>query len=105
MWKSRIVIKKMKRTPIHPGENLADELIELGMSGTELARQIQVPPNRISQIVAGKRSISADTALRLGKWFGTGPKIWLNLQQTYDLDLARQEIGSTLENIKPHEAA
>ncbi len=105
MWRSWIIIKKMKRTPIHPGEILADELTELGMSGAELARQIHVPPNRISQIVAGKRSISADTALRLGKWFGTGPKIWLNLQQTYDLDLARQEIGSALENITPREAA
>ncbi len=95
----------MTRTPIHPGEILADELAELGMSGAELARKICVPPNRISQIVAGKRSISADTALRLGKWFGTGPKIWLNLQQAYDLDLARREIGPALDDIAPRQAA
>jgi len=95
----------MARNPIHPGEILADELTELGISAAELARQINVPPNRISQILAGKRSVTADTALRLGKWFGTGPKIWLNLQQAYDLDVAQIEIGLELEIIKPLEAA
>jgi addiction module HigA family antidote len=95
----------MARNPIHPGEILADELTELGISAAELARQINVPANRISQILSGKRSVTADTALRLGKWFGTGPKIWLNLQQAYDLDVAQIEIGSELEIIKPLEAA
>jgi addiction module HigA family antidote len=95
----------MARKPIHPGEILADELTELSMSAAELARQINVPANRISQILSGKRSITADTALRIGKWFGTGPKIWLNLQQAYDLDVANLEIGSDLEIIKPREAA
>ncbi|BBO87222.1 HigA family addiction module antitoxin [Desulfosarcina ovata] len=95
----------MARNPIHPGEILADELSEIGISAAELARQINVPANRISQILSGKRNITADTALRLGKWFGTGPKIWLNLQQSYELDLAKQEIGSDLEAIKPREAA
>ncbi len=95
----------MARNPIHPGEILADELTELGISAAELARQINVPPNRISQILSGKRSVTADTALRLGKWFGTGPKIWLNLQQAYDLDVAQIEIGPELEIIKPLEAA
>lgn len=95
----------MARKPIHPGEILADELTEIGMSAAELARQINVPANRISQILSGKRSITADTALRIGKWFGTGPKIWLNLQQAYDLDVAKLEIGSDLEIIKPREAA
>ena len=95
----------MAREPIHPREILADELEELGLSAAELARQINVPPNRISQIVSGKRSITADTALRLGKWFGTGPKIWLNLQQAYDLDLAKLQLAHDLENIKPREAA
>ena len=95
----------MAREPIHPGEILADELKELGMSAAELARQIKVPANRISQIISGKRSISADTALRLGKWFGNGPKIWLNLQQAYDLDVARLELGKDLEIIKTREAA
>ena len=78
----------MARRPIHPGEILVDELTEINMSAAELARKINVPANRISQILSGKRSITADTALRIGKWFGTGPKIWLNLQQAYDLDVA-----------------
>ena len=95
----------MPRTPIHPGEILADELAELGISAAELARLIHVPANRISQILAGKRNITADTALRLGRWFGTGPQLWLNLQQAYELDLARQEIGNALEAIEPRTTA
>ena len=95
----------MARTPIHPGEILQDELAELNMAAAELARAINVPPNRITQILAGKRSISADTALRLGKWFGTGPRLWLNLQQTYELDLASQKLGGTLKKIKTRKAA
>jgi addiction module HigA family antidote len=93
----------MARTPIHPGEFLSDELRELGISAAELARLIHVPANRVSQIIAGKRHITADTALRLGRWFGTGPQLWLNLQQAYDLDLARQELGSVLDDIEPRE--
>ncbi len=95
----------MARNPIHPGEILADELTEVGNSAAELARQINVPANRISQILSGKRSITADTALRLGRWFGTGPKISLNLQQAYEFDMAKIEIGPDLETIKPLEAA
>jgi addiction module HigA family antidote len=95
----------MAREPIHPGEILADELTELGISAAELARQIKVPANRISQIISGKRSITAATALRLGKWFGTGPKIWLNLQQAYDLDVATLEMGSDLDIIEPRSTA
>jgi addiction module HigA family antidote len=95
----------MTREPIHPGEMLADELDELGLSAAELARKINVPANRISQIIAGKRAITADTALRLGKWFGTGPKIWLNLQQAYDLDLAKLQLARELKEIKPREPA
>ncbi len=95
----------MAREPIHPGEILADELTELGISAAELARQIKVPANRISKILSGKRSITADTALRLGRWFGTGPKIWLNLQQAYDLDVAALEMGSDLDIIEPRNAA
>jgi antitoxin HigA-1 len=91
----------MARTPIHPGEILSDELRELGISAAELARLIHVPANRISQIIAGKRDITADTALRLGRWFGTGPQLWLNLQQAYDLDIARHELGRALETIEP----
>ena len=95
----------MARTPIHPGEILADELAELNIASAELARAIRVPPNRITQIIAGKRAISADTALRLGKWFGTGPRLWLNLQQAYELDLASQELEDTLKKIKTRKAA
>ena len=91
----------MARTPIHPGEILSDELHELGISAAELARLIHVPANRVSQILSGKRNITADTALRLGRWFGTGPQLWLNLQQAYDLDLARQQLGEELEAIGP----
>ena len=91
--------------PIHPGEILSDELAELNIAAAGLARAIQVPPNRITQIIAGKRSVSADTALRLGKWFGTGPRLWLNLQQTYELDLATQELKDTLGKIRTRKAA
>lgn len=101
----------MARTPIHPGEILADELEALGLSAAELARLIDVPSNRISQIIAGKRTITADTALRLGRYFGTSPDLWMNLQKTYDLDLAREEIEPVLESLpqrpqisSPHEA-
>jgi len=69
----------MARPAIHPGEVLAEELEELGVSPTELSRQLCVPPNRITQIIQGKRSITGDTALRLGHWFGTSPQFWLNL--------------------------
>ena len=75
------------------------------MAAAELARAIRVPPNRITQIIAGKRSISADTALRLGKWFGTGPRLWLNLQQAYELDLASKDLEDTLKKIKTRKAA
>lgn len=96
---------EMGRRPIHPGEFLRDELEEIGISAAELARRIHVPPNRVSQILAGKRDITANTALRLGRWFGTGPAIWLNLQKAYELDLARHELGPALDAIEPRVAA
>ncbi|HME00668.1 MAG TPA: HigA family addiction module antitoxin [Terriglobia bacterium] len=89
----------MARTPIHPGEILADELKEIGISAAQLARTLEVPANRISQIVAGKRAISADTALRLARYFGTSADLWMNLQKTYDLDLARQQLGKAISHI------
>ncbi len=89
----------MARTPIHPGEILADELKEIGVSAAELARTLDVPANRVSQIIAGKRSITADTALRLGRYFGTSPDLWMNLQKTYELDLARQQLGKAIKHI------
>jgi len=89
----------MARPVIHPGEVLAEELEALGVSPTELSRQLSVPPNRITQIIQGKRSITGDTALRLGHWFGTSPQFWLNLQVAYDLRVAEQEAGSEIERL------
>ena len=86
----------MPRTPIHPGEILQDELDELGISAAALARQIDVPANRVSQILTGRRAITADTALRLARWFDTSAELWMNLQQTYELDLARQRSGEAI---------
>ncbi|MHC5823343.1 MAG: HigA family addiction module antitoxin [Nostoc sp.] len=77
----------MSRPPIHPGKILADELDELQMSASELARILHVTTNRITEIINGERSITADTALRLGQWFGTGAELWMNLQKNYELRL------------------
>lgn len=87
----------MTRPAIHPGEILADELNELGMSAAELARTLHVPPNRITQILNGERAITADTALRLGQWLGTGPELWLNLQKNYELRLVEQDKGQEIK--------
>ncbi len=89
----------MPRRPIHPGEILADEIKDLDISAAQLARTLDVPPNRVSQIVAGKRAITADTALRLARYFGTSPDLWMNLQKTYDLDLARKTLGKAINHI------
>ncbi|MFQ5716645.1 MAG: HigA family addiction module antitoxin [Nitrospinales bacterium] len=94
-------MKKDWRDPIHPGEHLSDELDEIGMNGHELAKRLNVPPNRISQILNGKRGVTADTAMRLGKFFGTGPEFWLSIQQKYDLELARKEGAGDLKTIEP----
>jgi addiction module HigA family antidote len=96
---STIIEVVMARTPIHPGEHLAIELDELGMSAAELARQIDVPVNRITAIINGERGVTADTALRLGHWFGTTPEFWLNLQSLYELRLARQEVGERVKKL------
>src|SRR4249919_3080279 len=86
----------LARTPIHPGEHLAEELRELGLSAAELSRQIDVPVNRITGIIHGQRGITADTALRLGHWFGTSPQFWMNLQQNYELRLAESQVGAKI---------
>jgi addiction module HigA family antidote len=80
----------MPRPAIHPGEILTEELAELGVTPTELSRQINVPPNRITQIIHGRRSVTGDTALRLGHWFGTSAQFWLNLQSAYDVRVAEE---------------
>ncbi len=86
----------MPRAPVHPGEHLAEELRELGITAAELSRQIDVPVNRITGIIHGQRGITADTALRLAHWFGTSPQFWMNLQQLYELRLAESEVGAEI---------
>ena len=88
--------RKMK--PITPGETLLEEFLKpMGLSQTALSRDIGVPPRRINEIVLGKRSITADTALRLGRYFGMSPQFWLNLQTRYDLETAADKLGKALE--------
>ena len=87
------------RPAIHPGEILAEELAALDVTPTQLAREIKVPANRITQIIQGRRSITGDTALRLGHWFGTNPQFWLNLQSAHDIRVAAQEMGAKLARL------
>jgi addiction module HigA family antidote len=84
---------------VHPGEVLKDELDGLGVTPTEFARQIDVPPNRISQIIAGKRAVTGDTALRFGHWFGTEPQFWLNLQSAYEIRIAKEKAGQEIARL------
>ena len=89
----------MTVTAIHPGEHLAEELKELGMSATELARKLDVPPNRITGILNGQRGITGDTALRLAHFFGTSPEFWLNLQSLYELRVAQKKVGRSIQGL------
>ena len=92
-------MSKIVMSPIHPGELLQEEFLEpLGLSQYRLAKDISVPPRRINEIVHGKRSISADTALRLARYFGTTDRFWLNLQSRYDLELEKDRLGARLES-------
>lgn len=93
-----------KLTPITPGEILLEEFLEpLNISQTQLAKDINVPPNRISQIIHGKRDISADTALRLGKYFRIEPEFWLNLQVRYNVKIAKSKLGDKIDQeVKSH---
>jgi addiction module HigA family antidote len=92
--------------PIHPGEILAEEFLEpLGISQYRLAVAIAVPPRRINEIVHGKRRISADTALRLARYFGTSERFWMNLQNRYDLEIERDRLAKDLRQIKPFQVA
>ena len=86
----------MARMAIHPGEHIADELEALNMSASELARQLHIPTNRLTDIIRGRRGISADTALRLAWWMGTTPEYWMNLQRNYEFRLAEQEQGEKI---------
>ena len=87
-----------KMTPVHPGEILQEEfLVPMGLSQYRVAKEISVPPRRINEIVHGKRSITADTALRLARYFGTSERFWLNLQARYDLEIEKDRLGKRLE--------
>jgi addiction module HigA family antidote len=88
----------MKVAPIHPGEILLEEFLEpMGISQYRLAKDITVPPRRINEVVHGKRAISADTALRLSRYFGTSERFWLNLQSRFDLETEKDRLGERLE--------
>jgi antitoxin HigA-1 len=89
----------MARPAIHPGEHLAEELKEIGLSASALARQLGVPPNRVTAILNGDRDITADTALRLGHYFGTSAEFWLNLQSLYALRVAARELGRKIDRL------
>lgn len=92
--------------PIHPGEVLMEDFIKgFEITQNKLAVSIGVPPRRINEIVHGKRGITADTALRLGKYFGMEPKFWLNLQSRYELELAEEKVGEQIAEIQPLDAA
>lgn len=98
-------MKKKFGDPIHPGEILADELDFLGMNASELATHLGVPKNRIYGLLKGTRNITADTALRLGAFFGMGPRIWLNLQKSYELDVAMKNMDKSIQKIVPYKPA
>jgi antitoxin HigA-1 len=92
-------MKEEKIRPVHPGEILLEEFLKpMGISQNKLALDIRVPPRRINEIVHGKRRISADTALRLGRYFGTSPQFWLGLQMDYDLDIEEDRLGGKLQD-------
>ena len=92
-------MKNKKLPPIHPGEILKEEFLEpMGISQYRLAKDISVPPRRINEIVHGKRAITADTALRLGRFFTMSPQFWLNLQTRYDLEVTEDQLDNKLDN-------
>lgn len=96
----------MSRPAIHPGVHIRNELEELDMSAAQLASELGIPANRLTEIIRGRRGITADTALRLARWLGTTPDLWMNLQKNYELRLAIQEHGEEIERqVRPRTAA
>ena len=89
----------MLKIAVHPGEVLKGELEEFDITPAEFARQVGVPANRISQIISGKRSVTSDTALRFGHWFGVEPQFWMNLQTQFDLMVAEREVGEVVRSL------
>lgn len=97
MWLN-VKMKQKKLNPVHPGEFLLEDfLVPLGISQSKLSRDIDVPVTRINTIIKGDRAVTPDTALRLGRYFGTGPEVWLNLQQKYDLQKAQDELLTQIQ--------
>ena len=95
-----------KMSPVHPGEILGEELEELGLSANALAKALDVPTNRVTAILKGQRGITADTALRLSRYFGTTPQLWQNLQKAFELRMAEIESGTHIEaRVQPRETA
>ncbi|GFZ99747.1 transcriptional regulator [Elstera cyanobacteriorum] len=105
MSKSSITIEKVNLPAIHPGEVLADEVAEAGLSVSALARALDVPQSRMADIIAGKRGITADTALRLAAYFGTSARLWLNLQSAYDLAVTEAKDGGHIAAVVRSRAA
>ena len=101
------VTKKDRLPPVHPGEILREEfLASLGMSAHQLALALRVPASRLNDIVNGKRGITADTALRLSRYFGTTSRFWMNIQASWELDMAEDQVGETVErDVSPRSAA
>ena len=99
MSKSSITIDQVILPPVHPGEVLAEELAELSVSVSALARALDVPQSRMAEIVSGKRSVTADSALRLAAYFGTSARLWLNLQAAYDLAMTEVEHGPHISSV------
>ncbi|MBD2118195.1 MAG: hypothetical protein RLZZ143_1329 [Cyanobacteriota bacterium] len=92
------------KSPIHPGEILADELEEINLDVSQLATRINISENELEQILKGQGNITGDIALKLGRFFNTGAEIWMNLQKVYELDIAREKLGNTLEEIIPYQS-
>ena len=105
MSKSSTTTNRKKLPPAHPGEILAEDLRDAGLSMNQLARAIHVPMNRISAIVNGQRGITGDTAVRLARYWGTSPQYWMNLQSHYELEVAQDALADSISKINPRTAA
>jgi addiction module HigA family antidote len=105
MSKSSTTTKQKKLPPIHPGEILAEDLRDAGISMNQLAKAIRVPMNRISAIVNGQRGITGDTAVRLARYWGTTAQYWMNMQSRYELDCAEDALADSISQIQPRTAA
>ncbi|MDP2699596.1 HigA family addiction module antitoxin [Thalassospira sp.] len=103
--KSSTIINEVTLPPVHPGEVLADELAEINISVAAFARALDVPQSRMAEIIRGSRAITADTALRLGTYFGTSARFWLNLQAAYDLAITGEKSGNHIRNVVRRRAA